>query len=154
AWQGATATYLAQADRPRLRSFRLLDYTCPCRHRKVPGQSHRARFKEGSGGRQQAEHRNIVDEVKMHAFRIKRLLHRLVDLVGDDDDIRKGVEKFLVEEPPSTWAGSLRARPRTCPAWRTNLPARSGSKCRTWKAVFQVRLPRWPKPKTPVVRKR
>ena len=39
----------------------------------------------------------IVDEVKMHAFVIKRLLHRLVQLAGDDTDMARGVQNFLVE---------------------------------------------------------
>lgn len=39
----------------------------------------------------------IIDEVKMHAFVIKRLLNRLVELAGNDRAIVAGVEKFLVE---------------------------------------------------------
>jgi hypothetical protein len=39
----------------------------------------------------------IIEEVKLYAFVIKRLLHRLVDLAGDDKAIAKGVENFLVE---------------------------------------------------------
>jgi transcriptional regulator with XRE-family HTH domain len=39
----------------------------------------------------------IVAEVKMHAFAIKHLLHRLVQLAGDDKEMAKGVARFLDE---------------------------------------------------------
>lgn len=39
----------------------------------------------------------IVDEVKLHAFVIRRLLGRLVEIVGDDRSLARGVEQFLVE---------------------------------------------------------
>lgn len=39
----------------------------------------------------------VVDEVKLYAFVIKRLLHRLVQLAGEDKEMVKGVERFLSE---------------------------------------------------------
>lgn len=39
----------------------------------------------------------LVDEVKDHAFQIKRLLDRMVELAGDDGDIVKGVASFIGE---------------------------------------------------------
>jgi hypothetical protein len=38
-----------------------------------------------------------VDEVKLHAFVMKRLLHRLVELAGEDRALAKGVQQFLLE---------------------------------------------------------
>jgi transcriptional regulator with XRE-family HTH domain len=39
----------------------------------------------------------VVDEVTMHAFVIKRLLHRLVELAGDDKEMVKIVQRYLNE---------------------------------------------------------
>lgn len=39
----------------------------------------------------------LVDEVKDHAFQIKRLLDRMVELAGDDGEIAKGVADFIGE---------------------------------------------------------
>jgi transcriptional regulator with XRE-family HTH domain len=39
----------------------------------------------------------LVDEVRMHAFRIKHLLDRMVELAGTDNAITKGVATFIEE---------------------------------------------------------
>jgi len=43
------------------------------------------------------EGQSLVDEVKMHAFIIKRFLDRLVSLAGEDNEIVEGVADFLEE---------------------------------------------------------
>jgi transcriptional regulator with XRE-family HTH domain len=43
------------------------------------------------------KNQTLADEVKIHAFVIKRLLSRLVQLAGDDKAMSDGVQQFLVE---------------------------------------------------------
>ena len=49
------------------------------------------------------KHSNAVDQIKVHAFRIKQLLESLVSLVDDDDDdeaMADGIAKFACIEAP------------------------------------------------------
>ena len=47
-----------------------------------------------------AGNHTVVDEVKYHAFAIKRLMEQLTDLIGGDEKIDEGISNFICIEVP------------------------------------------------------